>query len=80
MKTETATIKVRLAKPTDLKKIAVSNGKKQYVLNIGLPYLLKSMVTKKFEGWYLLSKDTDANDIAEWLKNDMIYVALKPFD
>lgn len=80
MKTEIATIQVRLATPEDLKKLVFIENKKTYMLNFGLPYLLKSMITKEFEGWYQISEHTDANDIAEWLKNDMIYVALKPFE
>lgn len=78
---ETATIEVRLAKPIDLKTTIwdVSTQKNKEILIIGQPYLLKQ-ASGNWEGWYILTEDTDPLDIASWLEAKKMYVAVRPLE
>tara|TARA_R100001530_G_C4308923_1_gene152488 strand:- start:1170 stop:1421 length:252 start_codon:yes stop_codon:yes gene_type:complete len=44
-------------------------------LKRGQPFWLKSMITGKFDNrMEIINIDTDPGELAEWLRNDMIYV------
>ncbi len=78
---ETVQVKVRKATPEDFKEVVRYNSSNKPVmgLRLGLPYLLKSKNTGNWEGWYITDGTTDPKDIADWLKNEMIYIAPKEF-
>tara|TARA_R100000306_G_C4339575_1_gene124518 strand:- start:119 stop:370 length:252 start_codon:yes stop_codon:yes gene_type:complete len=62
------TIKLRKAEPEDLKIDSRT-------LKRGQPFWLKSMITGKFDNKpEIISLETDPGELAEWLRNDMIYV------
>jgi hypothetical protein len=63
-------LKVRIALPEDLKE-------NDYKLKYGQPFWLRSGVTNKFEGPYIINSDTDPYEIAEWFKQKMIFVVKK---
>ena len=78
----TVSLELVQALPEDLK---VFNGhdenyKPIFVQKIGLPYWLRSQVTGKIEPTpYLITEDTDPNDIKEYLDNNMILISKSPF-
>tara|TARA_R110002050_G_scaffold126085_3_gene246759 strand:- start:621 stop:869 length:249 start_codon:yes stop_codon:yes gene_type:complete len=62
------TINLRKAEPEDLKI-------DRCTMKRGQPFWLKSMITGKFDNKpEIISMHTDPGELAEWLKNEMIYV------
>jgi hypothetical protein len=51
------------------------------VLRVGLIFWLKSSLTGKIEGTpNVITQDTEAKDIKEWMDCNMIYLAKEPFN
>ncbi|WP_027064544.1 hypothetical protein [Maribacter sp. Hel_I_7] len=64
-------MKVRKATASDLKL-------DDKTLNYGQPFWLKSMVTGEFMNQPLkIHENTDVDELASWLKNNMIYVPVQ---
>ena len=64
-----ATIKLRLARPEDLK---IDDD----TIKMGYPFWLRSSVDGTFDQrTYFIDQDTDLQEISDWLRLDMIYVA-----
>jgi len=87
LKPEEVTLELILALPEDLKEfdswaiLADGARERKMRLRTGVIFWLRSMVTLQIGSTpYILNDRTDLNELAEWLKNDMVYIAKNPFN
>ena len=75
-----ATITLRLAEADDLKQLKEYKKLSDKTIPVfepryGQVYCLKSKITGDFgDKFYVINENTDTKEIAEWLKNEMIYI------